>query len=40
MERRRGKDVLEQWHFNTLTACNVEIGFMRFGRGAPESVAR
>lgn len=39
-EREREKDVLEQRLFNMLAACNVEISFMRFGRGVPESKAR
>lgn len=42
-ERESGKEgegVSEQWHFNMLAACNVEISFMRFGRGVPESKAR
>lgn len=36
----RKKDVLQRRQFNMLAACNVEISFMRFGRGAPESRAR
>lgn len=40
MREGRERDVLERRHFNMLAACNVEISFMRFGRGMPESKAR
>lgn len=39
-EKGSENDVLEQQHFNMLAACNVEISFMRSGRGMPESRAR